>query len=164
MYTLSFKKSLLSKKHINKIPLISDGKEMKSPLKFDLDIKHPDDLYLIFKEHWNLNKIKFRQDYMVLYFRDNKVMGIALEAIGNTEKLEINTKDQIQKIKKLKVSGIATAYNHSQGIELKPSKTGLKFFLHCYEIFSSLGLDYYDHLILSSNQKDYYSFKNVGLL
>lgn len=163
-----FKQSTLDANRVSEIPLLYDEKDeglLSLPAKNGLKTTTADDIYFIFRNHWNMDQIKSRTDYMVLYFRHQKVLGISLEAIGEKDAVTVNTKKQIERIKAWNVTGIATAYNHSgEELYLRPSKTSLRLFVHSCEIFESLGIHYHDHMILSAIEGYYYSFRTVGLL
>ncbi len=163
-----FSNSHLGDATIASIPFLFNPESNKLLLTASNDgiqIKKSDDLYKIFWNRWDHKCIERQQNYMVLYFRNERILGISLESIGNKEQMIIDTQRQLERIILLNATGVASAYNHSkQSTVLKPSIGGLSLFVYCRELFYKKDIKYYDHIILNHEKDKYYSFKKVGLL
>lgn len=162
-----FIKSFLDEQQIDTIPFIFDccaQNDIIIPLlQSGLQIHDSNDLYAIFMHYWSIETIETRMDYMVIYFKNRNIIGVTREAISENGILSCNIDSQTKHIHLLGATEIATAYNLYNS-EIKPSIASLKHFINNYEHFKSLGIKYYDHIIINDRKKGpYYSLMKTGL-
>ena len=123
---------------------------------------HSKDLYEIFKQSWDENKIDFVEQFKVMLLnRSNRVLGIYEVSTGGITGTVADPRVILAAALKANAVSIALAHNHPSG-DLKPSRQDEALTQKIKNAGSFLDILVLDHVILST--ESYYSFADEGLL
>ena len=123
---------------------------------------HSKDVYEIFKQSWDENKIDFVEQFKVMLLnRSNRVLGIYEVSTGGITGTVADPRVIITAALKANAVSIALAHNHPSG-DLKPSRQDEALTQKIKNAGSFLDILVLDHVILST--ESYYSFADEGLL
>ncbi len=92
----------------------------------------------------------------VILNKQNKILAINTNAIGNSDNINIGIKEVLSEPIKQMASGIILVHNHPSG-SLKPSKQDISFTKHIQEYAKIFNIEILDHIIIAGN--DYISLK-----
>jgi len=123
---------------------------------------HSKDVYEIFKQSWDENKIDFVEQFKVMLLnRSNRVLGIYEVSTGGITGTVADPRVILAAALKANAVSIALAHNHPSG-DLKPSRQDEALTQKIKNAGSFLDILVLDHVILST--ESYYSFADEGLL
>jgi DNA repair protein RadC len=125
-------------------------------------ILHSRDIYEVFKQCWDENKIDFVEQFKVMLLnRSNRVLGIYEVSTGGITGTVADPRVILAAALKANAVSIALAHNHPSG-DLKPSRQDEALTQKIKNAGSFLDILVLDHVILST--ESYYSFADQGLL
>jgi DNA repair protein RadC len=108
-----------------------------------------------------IGDIKDKEYFLVAYL-DASMHIMACEKIGGTiDACVVHPREILKRAIQLDCKGIAVSHNHPSGSVL-PSKEDKKITNNLMAIFKSLGMSFFDHIIIAGNK--YFSFAEEGLL
>ena len=123
---------------------------------------HSKDVYEIFKQSWDENKIDFVEQFKVMLLnRSNRVLGIYEVSTGGITGTVADPRVILAAALKANAVSIALAHNHPSG-DLKPSRQDEALTQKIKNAGIFLDILVLDHVILST--ESYYSFADEGLL
>jgi len=145
--------------HISEVELIYKS---KVKAKERPQVIHSKDVYEIFKQSWDENKIDFVEQFKVMLLnRSNRVLGIYEVSTGGITGTVADPRVILAAALKANAVSIALAHNHPSG-DLKPSRQDEALTQKIKNAGSFLDILVLDHVILST--ESYYSFADEGLL
>lgn len=97
----------------------------------------------------------------IILNKNNKVISIITNAIGNTDNINIGIKEVLSEPIKQMASSIVLVHNHPSG-NLSPSKADINFTNKVNEYSSVFNIQLLDHVIVSNN--DFVSLKEKGII
>jgi DNA repair protein RadC len=101
---------------------------------------------------------------MVMYLnRANRVLGIFPTSVGGITGTVADPQLILSVALKTASTGIILEHNHPSGA-LKPSQSDIDLTIKIKEGGKLLDIKLLDHLILSPNEKEYYSFADEGMM
>ncbi len=125
-------------------------------------ITHSKDAYVIFKNHWDENKIELQEQFKVMFLnRANKVLGIYEVSTGGITGTVADPKLIFAAALKACACGIILVHNHPSN-NLKPSIPDEQLTTKIKEGGKLLDIKLLDHLIISS--EGYLSMADEGLV
>jgi DNA repair protein RadC len=125
-------------------------------------IRYSQDAYLIFKQHWQEDKLEFVEEFKVMLLnRANKVLGIVDISSGSTSNTIADPRIIFAAAIKANASGIIVSHNHPSG-NLTPSQADIDLTRKLKEGGKLLEVQVLDHVIIST--EGYYSFADEGLI
>jgi DNA repair protein RadC len=125
-------------------------------------ITHSKDAYIIFKNHWDENKIELQEQFKVMFLnRANKVLGIYEVSTGGITGTVADPKLIFAAALKACACGIILVHNHPSN-NLKPSIPDEQLTTKIKEGGKLLDIKLMDHLIISS--EGYLSMADEGLV
>jgi len=134
----------------------------KSKSKDKTKIKNSQDSYNVLKSVYDFNKIEHKEMFYALYLnRANNVLGVLLISEGGTSATIADPKIIFQGALKLNASGIILSHNHPSG-SLNPSEQDKILTKRIKEGAKLLDLQLLDHIIIISEENQYYSFSDEG--
>lgn len=92
----------------------------------------------------------------VILNKQNAIISVVTNAIGNNDKIDIGIKEVLSEPIKQLASGIILVHNHPSG-NLKPSKCDIEFTNKICEYSKIFGIELLDHIIIGNN--NYISLK-----
>lgn len=108
--------------------------------------------------------LALREAFICLYLsRSNQTLGYAVISIGGISATLCDPKVVFQHALLCNASAIILIHNHPSG-NLNPSETDLKLTQKLKEIGRFMELEIVDHLIISPEKMNYYSFADSGIL
>jgi DNA repair protein RadC len=120
------------------------------------------DVYKVFSETWNPDKIELLEQFKVLLLnRGNRVIGLFEVSSGGISGTIADPKLIFGTALKACASSIILAHNHPSG-NLNPSQADISLTKKIKEGGRLLDIDVLDHLIISP--EGYYSFGDEGML
>ena len=120
------------------------------------------DIYEIFYNNWNLNKLEYVEQFkMLLLNRGNKVIGIYEVSTGGVAGTIADPKLIFSASLKCNATGIILAHNHPSG-NLRPSQADIHLTKKIKSGGEILDIAVLDHLIVTA--EGYYSFADEGLM
>ena len=120
------------------------------------------DVYDLFLESWDPNKIEFVEEFKVMLLnRSNKVLGICSFTTGGVSGTVADPKLVFIAALKANASNVMIAHNHPSG-NLKPSKADEDLTLKIKEAGKFLDLPLLDHFIIT--KEVYFSFADEGII
>jgi DNA repair protein RadC len=127
-------------------------------------IKCSKDAYDLFIDTWNPDTIEHVEEFkMLLLNRSNVVLGIMDVSKGGISGTVTDVRIIMQAAIKANASGIIVCHNHPSG-NLNPSETDTKITNKIKDACILLDIQLLDHLIINSDNGNYYSFADNGLL
>lgn len=124
-------------------------------------IQTPKEVYNIFLNHWEINKIELREEFKIMLFnRCNRVLGIVPISIGGVSGTVVDLKLVFSAALLANASAIILAHNHPSG-NLKPSEVDTILTKKLKSAGELLEIAVLDHFILTS--EGYYSFSEEGI-
>ncbi len=134
----------------------------KIPAAKRLKIACSKDAYHIFRQHWDMDRIGFVEDFKILLLnRANKVLGISHAFSGGMSGVVADPKIIFATALKCSASSILCCHNHPS-TNLKPSQADIQLTNKLKEAGKFLDLPLLDHLIIT--EESFYSFADEGLL
>ncbi|WP_339875367.1 JAB domain-containing protein [uncultured Algoriphagus sp.] len=119
-------------------------------------VKSSRDVYRLFIENWNQDKIEYLEEAkLLLLSRGSGVLGIYNLSSGGTAGTIVDPKLVFAAALKANASSIILAHNHPSG-NLQPSEQDVRLTRRIREAGKLLDLELLDHLIVS--KQGYYSF------
>lgn len=126
-------------------------------------IKSSKDAAMILRQMWGDN-LEFLEEFNVLFIdRQNRVKSFYNLAKGGTSAVVVDPKVLFSTALKEMASGIFVAHNHPSG-NLKPSEADNVLTKKIVEIGNLLDMQVLDHIILSPEPGEYYSYADNGRL
>src|SRR6266542_585100 len=120
------------------------------------------DVYEIFKQSWDENKIDFIEQFKIMLLnRSNRVLAIYEVSIGGITGTVADPRVIFAAALKGNAVSLALAHNHPSG-ELKPSRQDEMLTTKIKNAGDFLDIKVIDHLIIST--ESYFSFSDEGLL
>lgn len=120
------------------------------------------DVYRLFIENWNQDKIEYLEEAkLLLLSRGSGVLGIYNLSSGGTAGTIIDTKQVFAAALKANAHSIIISHNHPSG-NLQPSEQDIRLTRRIHQAGKVLDIDLLDHLIVS--KQGYYSFADEGKL
>ena len=125
-------------------------------------VKCSRDVYRLFIENWNQDKIEYLEEAkLLLLSRGSGVLGIYNLSSGGTAGTIIDPKLVFAAALKANAHSIIISHNHPSG-NLQPSEQDIRLTRRIYQAGKTLDLELLDHLIVSN--QGYYSFADEGVL
>ena len=125
-------------------------------------ILHSRDIYEVFIQSWDKNKIDFVEQFKIMLLnRSNRLLGIYEVSTGGLTGTIADPRIIFTAALKANAVSIALAHNHPSG-DLKPSRQDEALTQKIKNAGSFLDILVLDHVILST--ESYYSFADEGLL
>ncbi len=125
-------------------------------------VLHSKDVYEIFKQSWDENKIDFVEQFKIMLLnRSNRVLAIYEVSTGGITGTVADPRIIFTAALKLNSVAIALCHNHPSG-ELKPSRQDEALTEKIRNAGLFLDIKVIDHVIISG--ESYYSFADEGLL
>jgi len=125
-------------------------------------ITSSDDAYAMIHDIWNMDKIEYREEFVVLYLdRRHGVIGHYLHSIGSDVATIVSVKQIIAIALKVNAIGIILMHNHPSG-SLRPSSCDENLTSKIKRAGALFEISVLDHLIVTLN--GYFSFADEGLL
>jgi len=122
------------------------------------------DAYLIFYDFFPINIINLQESFMVMYLnRANRCLGVFPASIGGITGTVADVRLILSVALKIVATSILISHNHPSG-NLKPSTADIDLTYKIKEGGKLLDIRLIDHLIISPNEKDYFSFAENGIL
>ncbi|SRR6266496_4305434 len=123
---------------------------------------HSKDVYEIFKQSWDENKIDLVEQFKIMLLnRSNRVLAIYEVSTGGITGTVADPRIIFTAALKANAVSIALAHNHPSG-DLKPSRQDEALTEKIRNAGLFLDIKVIDHIIISS--ESYFSFANEGLL
>ena len=123
---------------------------------------HSKDVYHIFKDSWDENKIDFIEQFKIMLLnRSNRVLGIYEVSTGGITGTVADPRVIIAAALKANAVSIALCHNHPSG-EIKPSRQDQELTQKIKNGAQFLDIQVIDHVIITT--ESYYSFSDEGLL
>jgi DNA repair protein RadC len=150
------------KRKLPKVPEIKLVYRPKVKASKRRKIRQAEDVYQIFMQHWNKNKIGLIEQFkMILLDRKNSVLGLVNVATGGLNGVIADPRIIFTAALGCGASGIILAHNHPSG-KLEPGEEDLQITKNLQNAAKTLHLTILDHMILSP--EGYYSFSNHDVL
>jgi len=119
------------------------------------------EVYNIFLNHWEINKIELREEFKIMLFnRGNRVLGIVPISTGGVSGTVVDPKLVFSAALLANSSAMILAHNHPSG-NLMPSEADTKITKKLKSAGELLEIAVLDHFILTS--EGYYSFSEEGI-
>src|SRR6056297_343396 len=123
-------------------------------------IRSSTDAYAMIHDIWNMDKIEYREELVVLYLdRRHGVIGHYLHSIGSDVATIVSIKQILAIALKVNACGLILMHNHPSG-SLKPSRNDRDLTRKIKEAGLLFEITVFDHLILTL--EGYYSFADKG--
>ena len=146
--------------HVTEVELIYKSKVKASERP---KITQSKDAYIIFKSHWDENKIELQEQFKIMLLnRANKVLGIYEMSTGGITSTVVDIKLIFSSALKACACSLILAHNHPSN-NLKPSREDEQLTSKIKSAGTFLDIKLMDHIILGS-EEGYYSFADEGLL
>lgn len=118
--------------------------------------------YSILRQSWDEDRMELLEEFKVLLLnRPNRVLGVMRVASGGFADVMVDPKLVFSVALKCGAHGMILAHNHPSG-ELQPSAADISLTEKLKEGGKLLGIEVFDHLILSPD--GYYSFGDEGMM
>lgn len=125
-------------------------------------LKCTDDVYQMFKQHWNMDLIELVEEFKVIFLnRSNAVLGILNVSTGGLTGVIADPRVIFVAALKSGATGLLLAHNHPS-MNLNPSKEDIALTEKIKKAGQFLDIQIIDHLII--NEKGYFSFVGAKLL
>jgi DNA repair protein RadC len=125
-------------------------------------IAKSEDIYKLFRNHWNEEKIEMIEEFKVAFLnRANKVLGVMEVSSGGITGTVADPRIILAAALKINAVNIVLVHNHPSG-SLKPSRADEQLTQKIKEAARWLDMDVMDHLIITD--EEYYSFADEGLI
>lgn len=125
-------------------------------------INTSNDVYRIFIEVWNKDKIQLQEEFKVMLLnRNNRVLGIADISKGGVSGTFVDPKIVFAIALKGNACSIVLAHNHPSG-NLRMSDADIRLTNQLKQAGVILDLPVHDHLIITED--GYYSFADEGMM
>ncbi|WP_316752705.1 JAB domain-containing protein [Pedobacter gandavensis] len=125
-------------------------------------LKCTEEIYEMFKQHWNLDQIGLIEEFKVIYLnRSNAVLGILNVSTGGLTGVVADPRVIFAAAIKSAATGLIVCHNHPT-MNLTPSEADITFTENLKNVADLLGIHIVDHLII--NEEDYFSFACEELL
>ena len=113
-------------------------------------VKNCEDIVLVFKELISEAKIDLKEFFLLaLLTRNNRVLGVSILSVGNSNCTTISAKEILQLAIKTNSSAIIMCHNHPSG-NLEPSKCDIDMTRRIKEICEICDITLLDHIIITS--------------
>ena len=146
--------------HVTEVELIYKSKVKASERP---KITQSKDAFLIFKNHWDENKIELQEQFKIMFLnRANKVLGIYEMSTGGITSTVVDIKLIFSAALKACACGLILAHNHPSS-NLNPSHDDEQLTSKIKSAGKFLDIKLMDHIILGSDE-GYYSFADEGLI
>ena len=120
--------------------------------------------YQLFKKAFDPDTIELKESMkMLLLNHANRVLGIMDVSDGGTSSTIVDVKMLLQCALLTNANGIIICHNHPSG-NLQPSMEDLMLTERIVKACELMGLQLLDHLIISAERNQYYSFADEGQL
>jgi DNA repair protein RadC len=121
-----------------------------------------EEVYLLFLNQWNLDKIQLQEEFKVMLLnRNNRVLGIADISVGGVSGTFVDPKKIFAIALKANASNLVLCHNHPSG-NLRTSEADIRLTKKLVQAGLLLELPVYDHLIITND--GYYSFADDGMM
>src|SRR6187551_365 len=145
--------------HVAEVELIYKSKVKASERP---QVIHSKDVYEIFKQSWDENKIDFIEQFKIMLLnRSNRVLGIYEVSTGGITGTVADPRVIITAALKANAVSIALAHNHPSG-SIRPSRQDEELTQKIRNAATFLDIKVIDHVIITT--ESYYSFADEGLL
>lgn len=122
------------------------------------------DAYEILFKKFNPDILSFQEEFLAMYLnRANHVLGIYRVGLGGTSSVTADPKIVIAVALKIAASGIVISHSHPSG-SLTPSNHDKDLTQKVHGAAKFLDLKLLDHIIVSPEHGQYYSFADEGLI
>jgi DNA repair protein RadC len=121
-------------------------------------------LRYIYKNSINIDDISLIESFICLYLNQgNKILGHAVISKGGISACSVDVRVILQKALLVNASGLILCHNHPSG-NLKVSDSDKKLTTKIVEASKLLDIKVLDHIILSPDDNEYFSFQDNELL
>ena len=125
-------------------------------------ITYSEQVYKIAKAIYEMQDNEERhKEYMygIYVNKKNEVIQIHLESFGTVDRCAVYPREVLKQALLSDATGVFMVHNHPSG-NIEPSKNDIVFTNKLKEALNILDIDLLDHIIISSDLKNYYSFTN----
>lgn len=135
-------------------PAISDKPVIKSPL----------DAYVVLKQFFSDETIQLNERFVVMFLnKANRVLGVYPAHVGGITSTVVDIRLILSIALKTVSTAVVLCHNHPSG-SLKPSQQDIELTKRIVEAAKYMEITVQDHLIISSEPGEYFSFAAAGLL
>lgn len=125
-------------------------------------IRSSTDAYAMIHDIWNMDKIEYREEFVVLYLdRRHGVIGHYLHSIGSDVATIVSVKQILAVALKVNATGLILMHNHPSG-SLKPSRNDKNLTDKIRKAAELFEITVLDHLIITLD--GYFSFADDGMM
>jgi DNA repair protein RadC len=125
-------------------------------------IKRSEDVIPILKEIYNLDRITYQEEVVVLMFDfSQKLIGYFKLSSGGLTSTIVDTRLLFSVALKSLATGVILSHNHPSG-NLKPSSQDIEMTKRLYEAAKIMEINVLDHIIVSPDPSSFYSFADHG--
>jgi DNA repair protein RadC len=122
------------------------------------------DAYTAFLQYFPSDTIRLQERFVVMYLnRSNKVLGLYPVSVGGITGTVADPRLILGVAVKVAATAIILAHNHPSGAT-NPSQADIDLTLKIKEACRYLDIQILDHLILSSDEENYYSMADSAVL
>lgn len=113
-------------------------------------VRNCEDMIWIFRQLISDAKIDLKEFFMLaLLTRSNRLLGVSVLSIGNTNSTTVSAKEILQLAVKTNSSSIIMCHNHPSG-SLEPSKCDIEMSKRIKEVCAICDIALLDHIIITS--------------
>ena len=127
-------------------------------------IKSPLDAYSVLREFFSDDTIQLNEQFMVMYLnKANRVLGVYPASVGGLTSTVVDIRLILSIALKILSPVCIICHNHPSG-SLKPSQPDIELTQKIKQAAHHLDITVQDHIILSGEPGQYFSFANEGLI
>ena len=138
-------------------------KEEEFPYSCKTTINSPADIRDLLTKHMEMHLEAEEVFIMVTVDTKNRVTGIFEVARGHLSSCLVHPREVFKRALLMNASRIFVAHNHPSG-DVTPSADDAAITRRLRDAGDILGVSLLDHLIIGDSLKDYYSFKEAGVI
>jgi len=119
-------------------------------------------VYSVLKTVYDYNTIEHKESFYAMYLnRANKLLAVILISEGGTSACLVDVKIIFQAALRVNASAIILSHNHPSG-QLQPSNADIQITNRVKEAAKLLDMQVIEHIIVTPEEDQYYSFANNG--
>lgn len=127
-------------------------------------IKSSLDAYVILKEFFPVNTVGLQEHFTVMFMnRSNRVLGLHPLSRGGISSCLVDVRLILSIALKTASTGIVLSHNHPSG-NLNPSRQDIDLTAKIKEACKFFDIAVLDHIIISPEERQYFSFSDEGML
>jgi DNA repair protein RadC len=127
-----------------------------------IKIENSRKVYSVLKTVYDFNTIEHKESFYCMYLnRANKLLAVILISEGGTNSCLVDVKIIFQAALRVNASAIILSHNHPSG-NLTPSEADIQITKKVKEAAKLLEMQVIEHIIVSPDEDEYYSFSDNG--